>query len=289
MYFSRSVILTVKHPSILLSLVASKNIGVELHRRRTSQWVKISEKYRDTPKEVNGFQIFLNPEDKSLVSASIGVDGMLDLPLSCLMSKILKKGMYFVDVGANLGYYTLLASKLVKSEGKVYAFEPDAANFQFLSRSLRYSYFRNAEIFNQAISDRIGKVSFFKTRSDEPNARSISTDRGLGVEEVSCTTLDEFWRVTGHLSWNMVKIHVLGDDPLILRGGSHVLKNVRPMIVMIYYPPKWTQNQDLLKTLFDMYNVHEIIESPFLIRKVSLKSLSQNEPTHLFLTPSPNF
>ncbi len=72
-----------------------------------------------------GFDIYLNPEDFSPVSTSIDVDGVLDLPLTSLFLEKLGRGMCVVDLGANLGYFTMLASKIVGPSGRVYAFEPD--------------------------------------------------------------------------------------------------------------------------------------------------------------------
>ena len=83
----------------------------------------------------------------------------------------------------------------------------------------------------------------------------------------------------------MIKIHVLGDDPLVIRGGMRVLEQLRPKIAMVFDPPKWDKERSLLNTLSEMYFVHEIIESPFLLRKIEPGLLGGREPTPLFLTP----
>ena len=127
-YLFRSFLITARSPRIALDFLRGKDVGVEIHARRIKEWSAIGKDNAYQPKRIFGMQIFLNPEDYSTVSTSIGTDGVLDLPLSCLFSKVLKKGMNVVDVGANLGYFTLLASKLVR-DGRIFAFEPEEQNF----------------------------------------------------------------------------------------------------------------------------------------------------------------
>jgi len=273
-----------RYPTILTAKLQGKDIGVELHKRRRRVWTRVGPDYRQIPKRVRGFKIYLNPEDTGPVSTSVGTDGILDLPLTCLMLKLLKKGMSFVDIGANLGYFTLLGAKAVGDSGRVYAFEPESLNFRLLSKSINENKFRNVEIHNQVVSDTNGIVKLFKADVHQPGGHSIGTDRGLGFEDVQSTTLDGFWETSGRQRWDMLKIHVTGDDPMVLRGATGVLNELHPMIAMVFDPPKWEQHRTLLSSLFEMYAVYEIIESPFLLRKVEATSLGGPRLRPLFMT-----
>jgi hypothetical protein len=142
-YLFRSSLIAIRSPSLLLASLERKDVGAENHDRRIRKWLRIGRNYSESPKKFFGMQIYLNPQDLSPVSTSIGTDGILDLPLTCLLSKVLKKGMKVVDVGANLGYFSLLSAKLVGESGIVYAFEPEDLNFQYLSRSVALNNLQN--------------------------------------------------------------------------------------------------------------------------------------------------
>lgn len=74
----------------------------------------------------------------------------------------LKKGDTFIDVGANVGYYTLLASELVGTKGKVYSFEPFEDNWLILSKNLGMNKIKNCVVFFAALSDIKGhKIKLF--------------------------------------------------------------------------------------------------------------------------------
>src|SRR4051812_32772734 len=75
-----------------------------------------------------------------------------------LFKKVLKPGMTFVDVGAHIGYFSRLAAKLVGEKGTVRAFEPVVENFPLLKSNL--AMFPNAKIFQEALSDHAGTISF---------------------------------------------------------------------------------------------------------------------------------
>ena len=79
----------------------------------------------------------------------------------------IKKGMVVVDLGANIGYYTLLTATLVGPRGKVYAIEPLPVNFSTLTRNVELNNLTNTiETHQLAISDREGESRFFLGQAD---------------------------------------------------------------------------------------------------------------------------
>jgi FkbM family methyltransferase len=250
------------------------------------KWRATREGYRDRPKQLFGFKIYLNPDDLTPISSSIGISGVLDLPLTCLLRKVLKTGMTVVDIGANIGYYTLLTSRLVGERGRVIAFEPENLNFSLLKRSVRENKASSISLHQLAVSDRNGTVRLYRAEASQPGGHSIGTDRGQGFDEVNCTTLDDFWGKMGRPRIDLIKIHVTGDDPLVLRGSNRVLREATPMVTMVFDPPKWGESNDSqLRYLFDNFEVYEIVESPFLLKKLNLSSLNRRNATELFLMP----
>lgn len=74
-------------------------------------------------------------------------------PLTGFMAQQLVPGSIFLDIGANLGFFSLLATKLVGSDGAVMAFEPDPEMYESVERSARFNGFHNLHCFNIALSD----------------------------------------------------------------------------------------------------------------------------------------
>jgi len=276
-----------RDPSILLCSILGMDVGVRIHKRRMQEWRAIREKYADKPRAALGFRIYLNPEDSSPVSSSIAADGFLDLPLTSLLLKILKPGMCVVDVGANLGYYTLLASKIVREHGTVYSFEPEPVNFRLFNMSLGENQSHNVLQLQEAVSDTWGIIKLYRADASQPQQHSIAFDWGKGAENVKSITLDQFWEIEGRPQIDLVKVHVVGEDPLVLRGAKRVLNQVRPMVTMVFDPPKWRSEAQLLTSIFALYNVYEIVQSPFLIKPIQPSSLerSRGKARELFLNP----
>jgi len=73
---------------------------------------------------------------------------------------LIREGMIVVDVGAFIGYYTLLASKRVGNKGLVLSFEPEPSNFEILVENIRINGLVNVRPFRMAVGNRIGKMKF---------------------------------------------------------------------------------------------------------------------------------
>jgi FkbM family methyltransferase len=78
-----------------------------------------------------------------------------------LFQVLLKPGMTVVDVGAHIGYYTVLASRLVREEGRVYAFEPDPDTFAVLIENIKTKAIPNVLPIQKAVADRIGDAILY--------------------------------------------------------------------------------------------------------------------------------
>ena len=78
-----------------------------------------------------------------------------------LFESHIKEGDVVMDIGANIGYYTLVAAKLVGANGKVYAFEPESINFSFLKKSVEINNYENVICEKKAVSNENGKLKLF--------------------------------------------------------------------------------------------------------------------------------
>lgn len=282
-FLFRSLYTGLRYPSLLLVPFTNKDAGEELDKRRKKEWESLRLHYRSNPKLMFGLKIFLNPEDFSTVSSSIGTTGRLDLALTELLRKLLKPGMNVVDVGANIGYYTLLSSRIVGTEGRVYAFEPEPHNFELLNKSIDANNLDNVRVYQGAVSDKAGLAKLYLSDSQMPQAHSISRDWGRGSIDVNSTTLDSLWESLGKPHVDLIKIHVGESDRLVLRGAKRLLSELEPFVIMVFVPSQWKDDYAFLDDLFARYKVFKIVQSPFLIQPIQKEELFSGHPVQLLL------
>jgi FkbM family methyltransferase len=104
-----------------------------------------------------------------------------------LLTKTIRSGTVFLDIGANVGFYTLLASVLVGEDGQVFAFEPLPKNIDYLDRHLKINAIRNVKVFRAAVSDQTG-TAFFEEVESASEGR-LSEKGKLTVELLSLDDL----------------------------------------------------------------------------------------------------
>jgi len=143
-----------------------------------------------------------------------------------------KWGSTVFDVGAHVGFYTLLASELVGPEGRVFAFEPLPSNVVLLREHLRINHTRNATVIEAAVGDHSGVVGF--KRGSSTAMGYVSSTGDLEVESVA---LDELISKQELPVPQYVKIDVEGGEVLVLQGSLGLLKQEHPMLFLATHGP----------------------------------------------------
>jgi len=151
-----------------------------------------------------------------------------------MFEKNIKKGEIMFDIGANVGFYTLLASILVGEGGKVFAFEPVPRNLQYLHKHMQMNRIGNVSVFEEAISDSAGVVSF-----EEDSYHSLGHFSQKGSLKVKTVSLDELVLQGRVPVPDCVKIDVEGAEMLVLSGGKELFTKKKPLIFLA------THGQDL--------------------------------------------
>ena len=142
-----------------------------------------------------------------------------------MFSQLVEPGHVVYDIGAHVGSYSLLASRLVGPEGLVLAFEPLSANLEFLRQHLELNHVSNVLIRPQAVWDSTGLLRFHAV----PDRVTSRIDE-FGELEVPATTLDEIVESGGAPPPNCIKIDVEGGEVHVLRGGLEALYDHRPTL-----------------------------------------------------------
>lgn len=136
-------------------------------------------------------------------------------------------GDLVLDVGAHVGFYTLLASTLVGKKGTVIAFEPLPDNLVYLRKHLRLNQNKNVRIVEAAVSDTDGKAWFKKGASSSRGAVSLSGD-----VEVSTISLDGLVSRGMIRNPSLIKMDIEGGEYRALLGADALLRQYHPTIFL---------------------------------------------------------
>ncbi|MFA4831564.1 MAG: FkbM family methyltransferase [Patescibacteria group bacterium] len=150
-----------------------------------------------------------------------------------VLKKIIKPGMVVVDIGANIGFYSALFSKLVGAAGKVYAFEPDEDNFRHLEKNMRG--LKNVSINKIAVSDKSGKIRLYI--SDVLNIDHHTYDNGENRKsvEIDAITLDDFF--SNNEIVDFIKIDIQGYDYYAILGGKKLINRTEQLNILSEFWP----------------------------------------------------
>lgn len=162
------------------------------------------------------------------------------------VARFLKKGDYFIDVGTNIGFFSLLAAKKIGPEGKVYSFEPTLKTYNRLLDNITLNRFTNITTIKKAISDKCGQFEL-NTSKEGYDAWNSFVKPHVGAnyktELVETTTLDNFFETHNIFEKvKLIKIDVEGWEKHVLVGGAkYFSKNDAPAI-MIEFEEENTKN-----------------------------------------------
>lgn len=141
--------------------------------------------------------------------------------------------MTALDVGAYVGQYSLLASRLVHESGAVIAVEPTPSVFAQLKRNIKLNQCRNVTAIHAAISatSGTGTLYFYSGSSDQNSLRPLDAECSASVE-VTLMSLDQIVSESGLSRVDLIKIDVEGNELYALRGGAETIRRYRPCLVL---------------------------------------------------------
>lgn len=144
----------------------------------------------------------------------------------------LSSGSVFVDIGANIGWYSLKASKIVGEKGHVIAFEPRLSTFLYFKKSIELNEFKNIEVHNIALSNIAGEGTLeWDIGINNPGSSRLvkQSSQSFSSQHVTVSTLDQILDPDREIDF--IKIDVEGAEPLVFHGAASTLKRTKPMIL----------------------------------------------------------
>jgi FkbM family methyltransferase len=168
----------------------------------------------------------------AIVSAAIEKYRYWDAASTRVARELLRHEVDFVDVGANIGWFTLVAADALRSRGWVHSFEPDPRHVAKLSASVRRNRFRNVSINGWALSDYDGEGRLFRSEDNFGDHRMFDFGPKRRSQPVAVHTLDSYGRLAAGRPL-VLKLDVQGSEARVLQGARRLLEGHEAEIVML--------------------------------------------------------
>jgi FkbM family methyltransferase len=175
-----------------------------------------------------------------------------------LFARHIKAGDVVYDVGAHVGYYSLVAARLVGAQGSVVAFEPSALNSSFLAQHVRANHLGNVTLIRAGVCERTGEAHFATGKGT--GRGHLSNDGGTTIPLVS---LDELWRAGTIRPPNVIKMDIEGAEARALQGARALFSEYRPVLMLSVHGAAMREQCSAFLAEFG-YELHEFRRSTFL-------------------------
>ena len=155
--------------------------------------------------------------------------------------RLIRKIHTFYDIGANIGYYSLLAA-MENDKIRIVGFEPATGPLFYFKENVRINSFNNIKIESIALSHKEGEIEFYEiinkkykylehNLGGESNTGSKTTGRNFVRNKVQTSTLDTYVRLAGEGNIDLIKMDTEGTENLILENSGYLLKEMKPIII----------------------------------------------------------
>jgi FkbM family methyltransferase len=222
--------------------------------------------------EVQGHKMFLDSRD----SLGLSIFGVHEPLTTEIVKKEVRKGNTVIDIGANIGYYTLIFASLVGENGKVIAFEPDPTNFTILKKNVEINGYQNVTLIQKAVSNETNKVKLYLHNSVENSI--VEINNGHPYIEIDTVRLDDYLD-NNNLDINLIKIDIEGAEGKALQGMTHLLEKNRAVKIITEFRPIALEqsgicSEEFLKLLMELgFKLYEINEQEKEIIPVNTSKL----------------
>ncbi|MCW5947484.1 MAG: FkbM family methyltransferase [Fimbriimonadales bacterium] len=164
-----------------------------------------------------------------IVGFTIWLKGWYQKELVDAVRQYLRDGMTFVDIGAHFGQFTLAASSIVGSTGRVLAFEPASHQRKYLIHNVKLNNLSNIFVSAEAVWKSSGSVSFIE---ESPNQAVISRISDEGQSKIDATTIDRIASDQHIPQLDVIKIDAEGSERAIFEGATHLLSTNPPRVIL---------------------------------------------------------
>ncbi len=210
---------------------------------------------------VQGNVMFLDSKD----ILELSINGIYEPLATDLVRKAVKGGDVVFDIGANIGYYTLIFAKVVGERGKVFAFEPDPQNFALLRKNVEINGYHNVVLVRKAISNKTGRAKLYLCEENTADHRIYDSGDGRASIAIDAIRLCDFLKdYDGRV--DMIKMDIEGAEAGAIEGMSALFESTKDISIITEFWPFGlkkcgSEPAALLTSLvehgFDLYEINE--------------------------------
>ena len=183
----------------------------------------------------HGATIVLNPNDP-VISGALTF-GVYEKSETELFRNLCRPGMTFLDIGANVGYYTALAIAGMEGSGKIIAVEPDRENFQYLERTVTANGGGNVTCIQKAAADRSGFLTLYVSSENRGDNRLYANELSDGSYSVEVSTIDSILSDLGVDAVDLIKMDVQGFEGQVLQGMRETIRRSKGLVMLTEFWP----------------------------------------------------
>lgn len=247
----------------------------------------------------SGLKMYVDSRDVS-ISPHLILDGVWEEWTEAVLRRLLRQGMSVIEVGANVGYFTLTMARAVGPTGRVIAFECDSELAQTARDNIEINGLqRTATIVERAVGDRDGTAAFYRADRHRGGGSTVkgleqnpmmATDQRTALE-VPMTTLDAFI-AQEKIQPDLIKLDAEGAEPAILRASPTLLGSRRPLTLVMEFFPRFVREAgddptSLLQLMAERgFGLEAINEKHRRSEPISIAALLARESAELVLRRS---
>jgi FkbM family methyltransferase len=183
--------------------------------------------------KVHGYTMYIDPYD----SMGLAIGGVYEPLETTLVRELIRPGQVILDIGANIGYYTLLFSQQVGSSGLVFAFEPDPQSFQLLQKNIFVNNIKNTSIFQLAVADEEKDQTLYRDRFNNLDHRIVKPDWESEAVRIRSICLDSFYSQCSPRLPDFIKMDIQGAEGYALEGMKNLLAQSGNLILLTEFWP----------------------------------------------------
>jgi len=178
-------------------------------------------------------------KSKVIVDSLVGFGAYVEIYIyNIYFYETIKKGMNVVDVGSQMGMYTILAAEKVGESGRIITIEPEPENYKQLLKNIKLNDFRNVIPLNIALTDHEGFEKLYISSSPGSHSLIFHEDKNSYIS-IPTTTIDKLIEELNIKKIDIIKIDAEGAEIPILKGAEKTLKanpNIKLIIAAEHYP-----------------------------------------------------
>lgn len=181
--------------------------------------------------------------------------GYYEKELGDLIRKILLPGDIFLDIGANIGYFSLLAAKH-QPTARIFSFEPVSPIFNLFEQNISLNDIKNITAINSAVGEANSENYIYISGADNTGMSSFQKPENYSgsTEKVKIVSIDEWFSNSGLSKIDLIKLDIEGSELSALKGMKEALLNFKPAVVSEINPEMLRQFNTKAVDIFNYLN-----------------------------------